>query len=132
MKQTPSRAGKVAVRLFIASIAILALGGPSPGHVGSCDGSAERTPYIEFCVQRSTANCERDLAATRIDAEQYGVCSTNVMPGCEGGNYAPCNGVETAPSTTQTDACVAALRDPGRFGLLESELAECRFCPGGV
>lgn len=132
MKQTPSRTGKVALRLLIATIAILALGGPSPGHVGSCDGSAERTPYVEFCVQRNTANCERDLTAGRIDGPGYTLCSGSVMMNCEGGNYTPCNGVETAPSTTQTDACVAALRDPARFGLLESELAECRFCSGGI
>lgn len=132
MKQMPSRAGKVAVRLIVALIAMLALGGPSPGHVGSCDGSAERTPYADFCAARNTANCERDIQAGRIDGAGYRACSANVLVGCDGGNYAPCNGVDTAPSTTQTDACIGALRDTPRFGLLESQLGECRFCPGGV
>lgn len=133
MKQTPSRAGKVAVRLFIASIAILALGGPSPGHVGSCDGSAERTPYPEFCERYQTYACQRDYDGGRLDIPGYTACAADAGMGCSAGNYMECNGVPTEPTQTQTDACLAAMQDPARYSLLASELIECRFSDcGGI
>jgi len=127
--------------MVIASIAALALGGPSPGHIGSCDGSAELTSFDEFCPLFETFSCERDYnlgmsysdgSPQRItESAEYRACGS-MASDCRGGSYGTCNGVSTRPTTTQTDACLAAMQDRTRFQLLKSELAECRFCPGGV
>lgn len=141
---TPSRAGKVAIRIVVASIAMLALGGPSPGHVGSCDGSAERTSYNDFCRVRDNVRCVRDFnnngseyapgIPARITAAEYSTCAADARnETCVGGNYPLCSdNTPAAPTRTQTDACIAALSDPSRFVIPEAMLRECVFSCGGI
>ncbi len=138
---TPSRAGKVAIRIVVASIAMLALGGPSPGHVGSCDGSAERTDYAEFCMNFQQWRCVRDYnegrayldgTPARLDGPGYQTCANEIAARCTGGSYGMCGDVPKAPTTTQTDACIAAMSTPARNGTPEAMLPECVFSCGGI
>lgn len=142
MNQTPSRAGKVAIRLVVASIAVLALGGPSPGHVGSCDGASEHTPYVDFCMQYQQWRCVRDYnggraytdgSPPRIDGMGYQACAAEIGTRCSAGSYGVCGGIPNNPTRTQTDACIGAMADASRNGTLETALIECNFSScGGI
>jgi hypothetical protein len=110
------------LRLAAGVVILLALGGPTPGYIGSCDaGGARVADPAQFCVDKRSAECARDLSAMRITMEMYNACSATLLSECNGFNWA----AGCSPSPETADACLAALRDPSRLGTLNSEIVEC-------
>jgi len=102
----------------------LALGGPTPGYVGNCDPGAGNSSVdrVQFCTDKETYACARDLAAGRIDMTQYNVCAGLIDGDCHGFNFpAGC-----APSRQLADACIGAVSDSSRIGTMTQDLVECQ------
>jgi hypothetical protein len=103
------------------TIALLALGGPTPGYVGSCSaGSPAVVDAQQFCVDRKVAECVRDRVALRTDDPQYQACMLAISSSCEGATWNGC-----APSAQIADACISALRDMTRIGTPNTMIVEC-------
>ncbi|MBX7195914.1 MAG: hypothetical protein K1X94_27920 [Sandaracinaceae bacterium] len=119
-------------RVLAGIIAVLALGGPSPGHVGSCDGSGEQADAAMFCEAYRTYHCARELSGGRLPPEQYGDCTRRTGAG---GPYAFCTGFAFTPGCEPTqrsaDACIHAL-DVTPVAVPTADVAQCDFCGGGV
>ncbi len=117
-------ARKITLRLGALVIVGLALGGPTPGYVGTCDpgGSAGTVDRVQFCTDKETYQCARDLAAGRIDMTQYNVCAGHIDTDCHGFNFpAGC-----APSHPLADACISALSDSSRISTRSEMIVECQ------
>lgn len=131
MTRDKSRARAIP-RVLAGIIAVLALGGPSPGHVGSCDGSGEQADSAMFCEAYRTYYCARELSGGRLPADQYSDCTRRTGSGgpyvfCAGFNFTP--GCE--PSQRSADACIRAL-DTTPVSVGTGDVAQCDFCGGGV
>lgn len=118
-------------RLLAGAITFLALGGPSPGHVGSCDGSGELADPAQFCEAYRTFYCAREVSGGRISGTEYNACVQRTGAGgpymfCTGFNFTP--GCE--PSQRSADACIRAL-DQTDVSVPTGNVAQCDFC-GGV
>lgn len=124
------RWSRLTPRILAGVVAFLALGGPSPGHVGSCDGSAEAADPDTFCEYYRTWECAREAASGRIaDQEAYRECTRRSGTN---GPYAYCVGFTFTCEPTQgmADACIRALErtDPS---VPTADIPQCNFC-GGV
>ncbi len=118
----PRRARRVLLRLAAGTVALLALGGPTPGYIGSCDAGGSRVADPDqFCADRRDAECARDAYAGRITREMYNVCRMGIETECSGFNWA--GGCSPSPETAA--ACVDALRDMTRIGTVTSAIPEC-------
>jgi hypothetical protein len=124
--RTPRRTGAIVVRLLVGAIGLLALGGPSPGHVGSCDGSAELAAPGAFCEQYRTWFCVRELQGERINEAEYTNCANGIPTFCAAFSFGMCR-----PTQRRADSCIAAMRDPGRVSTPSSMIPECNFCDSG-
>ncbi|MBN8615596.1 MAG: hypothetical protein J0L92_33685 [Deltaproteobacteria bacterium] len=125
------RRARMLPRVLAGVIAFLALGGPSPGHVGSCDGSGELADAAMFCEAYRTYYCARELSGGRLPQDQYLQCTMRTGPGgpytfCSGFNFTP--GCE--PSQRSADQCIRAL-DTADVAVRTDDVAQCDFC-GGV
>lgn len=102
----------------------LALGGPTPGYVGNCDpnGGPGTVNRVQFCTDKETYQCARDLAAGRIDMTQYNVCAGAIDSHCQGFNFPP----GCLPSQPLADACIGALSDQARIGTMSQDIVECQ------
>jgi hypothetical protein len=128
----PKLISRVALRLAVGLVAFLALGGPSPGHLGSCTGlSAPPDPY-RYCVDTRGEECRRDVSAGRINVDvEFPACVDAILPRCEGVVAWP----SCVPTSAQTLACLEALRDTNRYSTPSNELPECNqasWCPAGI
>ena len=128
---------RLVIRAAGLAVLALAIGGPTPGYVGSCDpggGSSSTTvdPH-DFCVTRLTYQCARDKAAGRImcpadpmaPCPAYNTCVASIANMCSGFNLpAGC-----MPSTGIAQACYDALLTPARLStpcsLMSCGLSEC-------
>lgn len=122
MTERPSNVvPRVLLRLLAGTVALLALGGPTPGYVGSCTaGSPAVVDAQEFCVNRKVAECVRDRVAERTDDPQYQSCMLMIEGACTGITWNGC-----APSAQIADACISALRDMSRIGTANAMIVEC-------
>lgn len=112
------------LRALALVVVALALGGPTPGYVGNCSpGSGTSTvDRVQFCTDKETYQCARDLAAGRIDMNQYNTCSGRIDSDCAGFNFpAGC-----APSNELAHACIDALSRPERIGTPNDMIVECQ------
>ncbi len=124
------RPRRLAPRLLAGIILFLALGGPSPGHVGSCDGSGELADPAEFCEAYRTYFCARELNGGRLPVTEYANCTRRTGTG---GPYAYCTGFSfpcETPTQKSADACIRAL-DQTPVEVPTADVAQCNFC-GGV
>jgi hypothetical protein len=114
---------RIAIRLGAGVIILLALGGPTPGYVGTCDASGGSTVAdpAQFCTSRKTWECARDYAAHRIDMGMYNACALGIDAACAGFNWTP----GCAPSPQLADACISALSDMSRVGTPTPMIEEC-------
>ena len=114
-------------------VVALALGGPTPGYVGSCStsGPDQSVDRVQFCVDSSTWKCARDLGAGRIDMNAYNACRARIDTDCAGFNFpAGCS-----PSRPRADACNSALSDANRIGTRSEDIVECQsntLCGGSA
>jgi hypothetical protein len=122
----PRRTGAIVVRVIVAAIGLLALGGPSPGHVGSCDGSAELASPGDFCTRYRTWFCARELQGGRINAAEYTNCANGIATYCASFTFGMC-----VPTQRRADSCISAMSDMGRVGTPSTLIPECNFCDNG-
>lgn len=113
---------KMMLRLAALVVMALPIVGPTPGYVGNCSGSAA-TPVnpTQFCTDKNTYVCARDLAAGRIDMTQYNVCSMHIDSMCLGFNWPD----GCSPSKQLADACIDAVSDGNRIATTTDMLTEC-------
>jgi hypothetical protein len=115
---------RLMLRACALVVVALALGGPTPGYVGSCStsGPDQTVDRVQFCTDTSTWKCARDLAAGRIDMNGYNTCSGRIDTDCAGFNFpAGC-----APSRPRADACISALSDANRISTMSDSIVECQ------
>lgn len=128
------RRARLVPRALAGVIAFLALGGPSPGHVGSCDGSGELADPAMYCEAYRTYFCARELSGGRLPPGEYAACTQRTGAG---GPYAWCTGFSFGadplchPSQRSADNCIRAL-DQTDVAVPTANVAQCDFCPGGV
>lgn len=123
---------RVVLRLAAGALALLALGGPSPGYIGGCSGVAPSAPDAhDYCIQKNGLVCVRDVMSGRITREQFdNICYPAITTRCGGASWGAC-----VPNTAQTNACLTALNDASRFSTVDSEIVECNqatWCPDGI
>ncbi len=127
-----SRRARLVPRALAAVIAFLALGGPSPGHVGSCDGSGELADQASFCEAYQTWYCAREVGGLRLNGTMYNECIRRTGPS---GPYAECTGFNfmpgCEPSQRSADACIRALEAATDLSIPTTNIIQCDFC-GGV
>jgi len=118
---------RLLTRFIVGVLAVLALGGPSPGHVGSCDGSGELATPSEYCPLYRAYFCAREFQGGRINAAEYTTCADQSGAFCVGFNFdAACH-----PTKRRADSCIQAMMDAGRVSTPTTALPECQYC-GGV
>lgn len=79
------------LRAGALAVVATALGGPTPGYVGTCDPGGSR-PAVDpeaWCNERESVECARDLAAMRINMSMYSACQASVETTCRGFNFPP-------------------------------------------
>ncbi len=113
---------RLVLRAAAGTVILLALGGPTPGYIGSCDASGPRVADpAQFCVDRRQAECARDYYGMRISADMYNACAMTIESSCAGFNWtAGCS-----PSPETAGACVSALREMSRVGTATAMIPEC-------
>jgi hypothetical protein len=140
-------------RAFVGALLLLALGGPSPGAVGSCGGEISTADPVQFCANRRVAECSRALArgdalppaptpcvddpATAYNESEPPVCNwvfcvQQVPNRCSMASWAGCN---PPPTQAIADDCLAALTSVERLPQPTAEIAECNLdviCPSGA
>ncbi len=96
----------------VALLFVLTLGAPSPGHIGGCSTTTPVADPEQYCVDkdvricaRTGMTCERNMILARCDGARWPV-------GCR-------------PTTTETNACLAALVDLSRLSVPDDMLPEC-------
>lgn len=118
----PKSLRRVLLRLGAGVVILLALGGPTPGYVGTCSTD---TPAVvdpeQFCVDRKSSECARDRVAGRTDEATYNACANMIESQCTGATWT--NGC--APSPQLAGACISALRDMSRLATLNAMIEEC-------
>lgn len=119
---------RLAIRLGAGTILLLALGGPTPGYIGSCSvGQSAPVDAEQFCVNRKSAECVRDRVAMRTNQVMYEACANAILTQCEGATWI------CEPSAEMAAACIEALRDSDRLGMTNDMIVECSqdtFCGG--
>lgn len=122
---TPVPAWSVSRRALLALLLFIALGGPTPGSIGSCSDDIEVTDAQSFCIDTQALYCLRDFEAERIDEAAYDECLADVAPNCRGFAWNPA--VCPIPPTEQrANACIAALRSKERLETPNDEILECK------
>ena len=124
----PSRRAGWAPRALVGAILLLALGGPSPGHIGNCDGDAQPADPADYCARYRAFFCAREYQGGRINAADYTLCAERSAMFCMGFNFDPMCGV---PTQRRANLCIDAMSDMGRVATPTTNLPECQFC-GGV
>jgi hypothetical protein len=129
---TKKNRSRLVARILVGGMLVLALGGPSPGHVGSCDGSGELADAAMFCEAYRTYYCARELSGGRLPAAEYAACTQRTGPT---GPYTYCTGFSfmtgCEPSQRSADSCIRAL-DQTEVSIPTGNIAQCDFCGGGV
>lgn len=112
--------------LRVAALVVVGLGiaGPTPGYVGNCDpgtggGSVNA---VQFCTDKETYACARDLAAGRIDMSAYNVCAGRIDSDCARFTFP----TGCSPSPELADACIGAVSDSSRISTPTDMLPECQ------
>jgi hypothetical protein len=122
---------KVLLRLVAGGIALLALGGPSPGYIGGCAGTAPGAPDArQYCTDKGGLVCMREFYSGRANLDQFNACVAQIVPMCAETSWGAC-----VPNVAQTNACLVALGDSGRFAMTTPEIPECNqanWCPAGI
>jgi len=137
-------------RVVVGVVLFLALGGPSPGAVGACEGEISTVEPVQFCVNRKVRECNRDLArgvlpaaptlctddpgTTTVNEADPGDCAREycrslVSTACNGQTWDRC---APPPSVATANACLSALEDVARVGEASSAIPECNpdvICP---
>jgi hypothetical protein len=104
-------------------VVALALGGPTPGYVGNCDGTggSGSVDRVQFCTDELGWECARDNAR-HPDTTVYNACVAQIDRTCAGFNFpAGC-----APSHQLAYACISALADAGRVATPTAMIVECQ------
>lgn len=112
-------------RALIALALFIALGGPTPGSIGSCSDEITVTDAQSFCIDTQALYCLRDFKAERISEDEYDACLADVAPACRGFTWNPeiCS---PPPTEQRATACIAALRSSERLETPNEEIIECR------
>jgi hypothetical protein len=120
--RVPSKSvwGRVALRFAVGAVVFLALGGPSPGHLGGCSSISSAPDAYTYCVDKRGAICQREYYSGRVNIDVFNACVANIYPTCEGTGWSGC-----VPTNGQTEACLLALRDETRFPTPDAEIVEC-------
>lgn len=119
---TPKR---IVLRAAALVVVGLALGGPTPGYVGNCspgggdDGTVDR---VQFCTDKLTWQCARDLAAGRIDMNRYNTCVASILSDCAGFNFPS----GCAPSHPLASACIDALSARDMINIPSDMIVQCQ------
>lgn len=128
----PKLTSRVALRLAVGLVAFLALGGPSPGHIGNCSGVSSGTPDAnQYCVEKAAQECRRDFMAGRTDAAAFDTCVNSIYPMCD----SVITWVGCVPTSAQTRACLNILSDTTRDAIPLRDIPECQmanWCPAGI
>lgn len=120
--------------LEFAVLALIAIGtcGSTPGYIGGCNTRPGSVDPVAYCRQRETYICARTrvvemaTGVAEYEANHTG-CVGRIERQCAGANFA----VGCAPSEQSTNACLAALIDPGRIFMPVASLEECSaICAG--
>ncbi len=105
----------------------LLLGGPTPGSVDGCDRGDPVADAKQHCLNEKVRTIERDYGLGVYGppgsetAKQAAIAAVNRVPMmCEGAAWP----VGCFPTRTQTDACLAGLRNAQRFQ--DAYAAGCR------
>jgi len=136
--------------VVVGVVLFLALGGPSPGAVGACDGEIATVEPRQFCNNRRLRECDRDRArgdlrlapapctddpATPTNEAEPQNCASQF---CRAQIPTQCNvfdwsGCAPPPSVATANACLSALQDIDRLlGERTDAIPECRMdviCP---
>lgn len=136
-------------RVVVGVVLFLALGGPSPGAVGACDGDISTVDADQFCANRKARECNRGRArgelpaapapctddpVTPVNESEVQVCAWQYCLGrvpsdCTGQTWDRC---ATPPSVATANACLSALENPDRVGEPTNAIPECSvdvICP---
>ena len=117
------RLSGLAVRAAVGVLLVLGLGGPSPGHLGSCGATSAADP-VQFCTSKETYVCARECGSGRWDAAmRMTMCGTDavIASRCAGFGFPP----GCLPTQVQASACFEALRNPDRLGTPFLDITEC-------
>jgi hypothetical protein len=100
-----------------------------PQDAGPDAMGTESASAAEHCADFAYWSCTRDRYAGRIDDAQLMECLRPIATGCDGVTWAP----GCAPTTAETAACIALLRDPDLASMTTPELLasfdDCELCP---
>lgn len=121
---------RLLLRVLAGIVTMLALGGPSPGHVGSCDGGSELADTAEFCEVYRTFYCTREYAGGRMALEAYNACTSRSPSGAY--TYCVTNPFDACqPLKRETDACVRGLADDSdEWSTPSTAIPQCQICGG--
>ena len=139
-------------RVVVGVVLFLALGGPSPGAVGACDGEVATIDPEQFCVNRGARQCDRDRARamgelppapapcpdnpdTPLNEADPATCAwlycrDQLRTRCSGTtDWSDC---APPPSVATANACLFALESFDRLNEPTGAIPECRpevICP---
>lgn len=136
-------------RLGLAGLVFIALGGPTPGAIGSCNDDVQVADPVKFCEKKKSYTCLREFARgdIAIHPSAPGMCngapdreacereaSRNICLGAVEGECASVTwGTDCEPpNTIQADACINALKAIPRLAEATASIVECRpevLCP---
>lgn len=139
-------------RFGFGALLFIALGGPTPGAVGSCNDDVKTADPVEFCIYKKSLTCIRENARGDIQIlpESVTACAgeseTAARQNCEredsknrclSSAQNDCAGISwgntcSPPNEIQADACLQALGSMERIGQATSEIGECNsdvLCP---
>lgn len=126
------RFARIALRIAAASLVALAIGAPSPGHLGSCglSGGAVAADPVQFCTDKETFICIRECGTGRWDAAMCStMCGDNPPTTAMGVAAARCAGAGFPPgcalTQAQANACITSLQDLARLSTPFLEIPEC-------
>lgn len=144
---SPRRARRGRARRLLGVVGpvglFLALGGTTPGSVGSCSDTDPAQDFVEFCnvyeqvvcirKQRSAEPCEDVPAGVRCyDAE---LCTAQAIARdcAAAGTWERWSGMSCtpAPTTEEANLCLLVLTDPASgydFSVPEETIPECMLC----
>jgi hypothetical protein len=104
-------------RACVAVLFVLALGAPSPGHIGGCSTTTPVADPEQYCVDKISRICARTGMA----------CERNtILAMCDGRRWP----VGCRPTATETNACLVALVDLSRLSVPDDMLPECQAICG--